>query len=172
MISDFIAMRLDVEMLKTAFGNSLKVGPVEVVDAARGYRLRLGGTDDAPFLSPWYPHPETGKTSIPLKKGQIVGVVNPSGDPRQGLMFRGGYSDANPSPNANMGANVFEDAGVRVSVADGALVIEAGGVTFRFSGDGFEQDGGAQKHDGRNVGSTHKHGGIDRGPSQTDPPSN
>ncbi|KKX24315.1 baseplate assembly protein GpV [Rhizobium sp. LC145] len=172
MISDFVAMRLDIEMLKTAFGNSLKVGPVEVIDAKKGYRLRLGGTDDEPFLSPWYPHPETGKTSIPLKKGQVVGVVNPSGDPRQGLMFRGGYSDDNPSPNDNMGANVFEDAGVRVSVAEGALTIEAGGVTFRFSGDGFEQAGGKQTHNGHDVGSTHVHGGVVRGGEYTSVPSN
>src|SRR5690606_40881603 len=47
-------------------------GPVEMIDAQKGYRLRLGGSDEKPFLSPWYPHPETGKTSVPLKKGQIV----------------------------------------------------------------------------------------------------
>lgn len=172
MISDFIAMRLDIEMLKTAFGNSLKVGPVEVIDAQKGYRLRLGGSDTDPFLSPWYPHPETGKTSLPLKKGQIVGVVNPSGDPRQGLMFRGGYSDAIPSPNDNMDANVFEDAGVRVSVATGALVIEAGGVVFRFSSEGYEQTGGKKLHDGKNVGATHVHGGVVKGSQDTAVPSN
>lgn len=125
MISDFIAMRLDIEMLKTAFGNSLKVGPVEIIDAQKGYRLRLGGTEDEPFLSPWYPHPESGKTSIPMKKGQIVGVVNPTGDPRQGFVFRGGYSDANPSPNDDMEANVFQDAGVKISIKSGKLRIEA-----------------------------------------------
>lgn len=172
MISDFVGMRLDIEMLKTAFGNSLKVGPVEVIDAQKGYRLRLGGTDEEPFLSPWHPHPETGKTSLPLKKGQIVGVVNPSGDPRQGLMFRGGYSDKNPSPNADMAANVFEDAGVRVSVADGALVIEVGAVSFRFSGQGFDQTGGKKTHDGKDVGATHRHGGVIKGGDDTDVPSN
>lgn len=125
MIADFIAMRLDIEMMKTAFGNSLKVGPVEVIDAEKGYRLRLGGTDQDPFLSPWYPHPETGKTSVPLKKGQIVGVINPSGDPRQGVMFRGGYSDEHSSPNGDMEANVFEDAGVRIEIKGGSLVITA-----------------------------------------------
>jgi hypothetical protein len=127
MFADFIAMRLDVEMLKTAFGNSLKVGPVEVVDKAKGYRLRLGGTDDEPFLSPWYPHPETGKTSVPLKKGQIVGVINPSGDPRQGVMFRGGYSDQHKSPNDDMEANVFSDGGLRAVVKGGGLKISADG---------------------------------------------
>jgi len=172
MISDFVAMRLDIEMLKTAFGNSLKVGPVEVIDAQKGYRLRLGGTDDNPFLSPWYPHPETGKTSVPLKKGQVVGVINPTGDPRQGVMFRGGYSEANPSPNENMDANVFEDAGIRISVADGALTIKGGGTTFRFSADGFFQTGGEQRHDGRNVGSSHVHGGIRVGDQKTDVPAN
>ncbi len=126
MNGEFLAMLLDHQMLKSAFGNSLKVGPVEVIDPKKGYRLKLGETADGPFLSPWYPHPETGKTSIPLKKGQIVGVINPSGDPRQGMILRGGYSGAHPSPNDDMAANVFEDAGVKITVADGALVLSVG----------------------------------------------
>lgn len=120
-----LAMRAEMESLKTAFGNSMKVGPVEEIDAVKGYRLKLGEGEDGPFLSPWYPHPETGKTSIPLKKGQIVGVMNPTGDPRQGVMFRGGYSDAHASPNSNMQANVFQDAGVRLEIKDGGLVLTA-----------------------------------------------
>lgn len=172
MIADFIAMRLDIEMLKTAFGNSLKVGPVQVVDAEKGYRLRLGGTDEEPFLSPWYPHPETGKTSVPLKPGQIVGVINPSGDPRQGVMFRGGYSDGHKSPNNDMNANVFDDAGVRVSVANGALRVEAGGVTMTISGAGVSVTGGRVEHDGKNIGSSHIHGGVEPGGADTDVPSN
>ncbi|MGF9694704.1 baseplate assembly protein [Rhizobium sp. 0TCS1.26] len=172
MIGDIVAMRLDVEMLKTAFGNSLKMGPVELVDATKGYRLRLGGTDEDPHLSPWYPHPETGKTSIPLKKGQVVGVVNPSGDPRQGFMIRGGYSDGNPSPNDNAEANVFRDAGVKVSVAGGALVIEAAGVTVTIGPDGMSVNGGRVEHDGKNIGSSHVHGGVLQGGQRTAPPAN
>ena len=119
------SMKADLEMLKSAFGSSLKVGPVAVIDAERGYRLRLGGTDDEPYLSPYYPHPETGKTSVPLKMGQIVGVVNPTGDPRQGFLIRGGYSDANASPNEDMEANVFDDAGVKLHIKDGVLHVTA-----------------------------------------------
>jgi len=126
MFAELVGMKADLEMLKSAFGNALKVGPVEVVDAQKGYRLRLGGTDEEPYLSPFYLHPETGKTSVPLKKGQIVGVMNPSGDPRQGLVFRAGYSNANPSPNNDMEANVFEDAEVRIEVKGGVLHITAG----------------------------------------------
>ena len=170
MFAELVGMKADLEMLKSAFGNALKVGPVEVVDAQKGYRLLLGGTDEEPYLSPFYPHPETGKTSIPLKKGQIVGVMNPSGDPRQGLVFRAGYSDANPSPNSDMEANVFEDAGVRIRVANGALVIEVGGVTHTISGEGVSTTGGRMEHDGRNIGSTHVHGGVEPGGADTAEP--
>jgi hypothetical protein len=159
-----VSMSADIAMLRSAFGNSLKVGPIEEVDAVKGYRIKLGETNGKPFLSPWQPHPESGKTSVPLRKGDIVGVVSPSGDMRQGVMFRAGYSGPRPSPNDDMNANVFEDAGVRVTVADGALVINVGGVTFRFSGDGFVQIGGRQEHNGKNVGSDHGHVSAPPGP--------
>ena len=128
MIREFVALRLDVEALRNAFGRAIKVGPVEEIDADKGYRLKLGQAGDGtPFLSPWYPHPETGKTSVPLKKGQIVGVINPAGDPRQGILIRGGYSDGQPSPNDDMEANVFADAGVRLSIKGGVLHVAAEG---------------------------------------------
>jgi len=171
-VDSIIALKIDLEMLKTAFGNSLKVGPVEMIDAQKGYRLRLGGSDEKPFLSPWYPHPETGKTSVPLKKGQIVGVINPSGDPRQGILIRGGYSNAHPSPSTDVNANVFEDAGVRVEVADGALKVTAGGVTMTISSAGVSISGGRVEHDGKNIGSSHVHGGVVPGAANTDVPSN
>lgn len=119
------AIKAEIEQLKTVFGNALTVGPVAVVDAEKGYRIRLGGTDDDPYLSSWHPHPETGKTSIPLKVGQVVGRMNHAGDPRLGFLLRAGYSDGHPSPNTNMSANVFADAGVRLEVVGGALKVTA-----------------------------------------------
>lgn len=167
MIGDLLALRADVEQLKTLFGSAMKMGPVHAVDAAKGYRLKLGDGDDGAVLSPWYPHPETGKTSVPMKVGQVVGVVNPTGDPRQGFVIRGGYSNGHPSPNGDMAANVFEDAGVRVSVADGALVIAAGDVTVTVSAAGLVVVGGGVTHDGLNIGSTHVHGGVTPGGADT-----
>lgn len=126
MIREFVALSADVQALKGAFGRSIKVGPVEQIDKDRGYRLKLGERPNGEaFLSPWYPHPETGKTSVPLKKGQIVGVINPAGDARQGILIRGGYSDGQPSPNDDMEANVFMDAGVKVSIKDGVVFVSA-----------------------------------------------
>lgn len=170
MIREFVALASEVQALKNAFGRAMKVGPVEVIDAEKGYRLKLGEKDGQPFLSPWYPHPETGKSSVPLVKGQIVGVINPAGDARQGILIRGGYSDALPSPNSDMAANVFDDAGVRISVASGALTIAAGGVSVVISGEGLTVSGGTVSHDGQNIGSTHVHGGIVPGSSDTEGP--
>lgn len=167
MISDFIALRLDVEAMKTAFGNMATVGPVEEIDAEKGYRLKLGEDEDGVYLSPWFPHPETGKTSVPLKKGQIVGNLNPTGDPRQGFLLRGGYSDDHASPNDNMEANVFEDAGVRVEIKESQLIITIGGVTHTISSGGLTTTGGRIEHEGRNIGEDHTHGGIVPGGANT-----
>lgn len=126
MINELIALRAEMEALKNTVARLIQVGTVEELDAEKGYRLKLGeGEDGKPFLSPFYPHPETGKTSVPLKKNQIMVAINPGGDPRQGLLVRGGYSDEHKSPNENLEANVFKDAGVTIEIVDGKVVITA-----------------------------------------------
>lgn len=176
----------DVHMLKSAFSRMVKEGAVEEIDAEKGYRIRLGeGADGQPYLSGWVPHPETGKTSVPLKKGQRVALLSPGGDIRQALLLRSGYSDEHASPNSNIEANVFEDAGVRAEVADGKLTVTIGGSTFEFSGSGltmnvggasfvftgagFDQTGGMQTHDGKDVGKTSTHTGVTVGGGTTGP---
>ena len=130
MISEIIAQRADIEQLKSLFGRSLKVGPVEVVDAEKGFRIKLGQNEGGePYLSPFYPHPESGgatSTWMPLSKGQIVGVINPGGDPRRGVLLRGGFSDENPPPSQSLDENMFSFGGVTVSVnKDGDVRIDA-----------------------------------------------
>lgn len=130
MISEILAQRADIEQLKTIFGRMLRVGPVEVVDPVKGFRIKWGnGADGEPFLSPFYPHPESGgatSTWAPLSKGQIVGVINPEGDPRQGVLLRGGFSDENPPPSGSLAENVFRFGGVTLTIGeDGALTIDA-----------------------------------------------
>lgn len=171
MIDQIVGLRADIEALKTAFANSLKSGPVEQIDAKKGYRLKLGDGDDGPYLSPWYPHPETGKSSVPLEKGQIVGVLNPNGDPRQGLLIRGGYSDDLASPNDNMDANVFEAAGVRIEIKDGSLKVTISGVVHTISADGVKTTGGRIEHDQLDIGSSHTHKDVVKGTVDTGIPN-
>lgn len=130
MISELVSMRTDIEQLKSSLGRSLKVGPVEVVDAVKGFRIKLGeDSEGKPFLSPWYPHPESGgatKTWAPLSKGQIVGMLNPGGDPKQGILVRGGFGGENTAPSTSLDENLFEFGGVKIALsADGVVMISA-----------------------------------------------
>lgn len=131
MINQFLTLRADVEALKSAFGTALRVGPVEEVDAKKGFRIKWGDGPSGPFLSPWYPHPESGgatSTWAPLSKGQVVGIINPDGDPRQGVLLRGGFSDQNPPPSESLEENVFRFGGVKITITEsGAIVIDAAG---------------------------------------------
>ncbi|KZK97938.1 Phage-related baseplate assembly protein [Pseudovibrio sp. Ad5] len=170
----------ELETLRSVIAEMIQVGPVHAVDPKKGYRIKLGEDEEGtPYLSPWKPHPETSKTSIPLKVGQMVGMLNPSGDPRQGLVLPGGYSDGHETPNSDMQANVFQDAGVRIQIKDGKFQISAensieitvGGVKHIISSDGVATQGGKVTHDDKNVGSTHTHGGISPGLADTKGPN-
>ncbi len=79
MIEALLGMKVDIEMLKTAFGNALKVGPIEVVDSQKGYRLKLGeGPDGKPQLVADQTFVTTGPTrgdQIAVLKGLTPGQV-------------------------------------------------------------------------------------------------
>jgi phage baseplate assembly protein gpV len=172
MIDILVRMQSDIEMLKTAFGNSMKVGPVEEIDAAKGYRLKFGtSADGTPYLSPWYPHPESGGQTaswVPLSKGQIVGVIHPSGDPRQGMMFRAGFSSLNQQPSSDLAANVLKAFGITATMKDGTLTIE-GNLAVKGNVDFSD---GHVKHNGTSIDDSHIHGGVMAGPAKTDVPAN
>ena len=175
MIDVIVGLKTDLEMLKTAFGNALKVGPVAEIDAKRGYRLKLGNGPSGPYLSPWYPHPESGGQTaswMPLSKGQIVAVVHPAGDMRQGVMFRAGFGGNNAAPSADLAANVLRAFGVTITMKDGRVTLE-GDLTVK--GD-VEVHGhtdfhdGHVRHNGTAIDDTHRHGGVDPGNGITNVP--
>ncbi|SON55529.1 phage baseplate assembly protein V [Hartmannibacter diazotrophicus] len=170
MIEAIIDMRTDIEMLKTAFGNAMKVGTVAVVDAEQGYRIRYGEDDEGePYLSPFLPHPESGgatSTWAPLSVGQVVGVVSPNGDPRQGVLLRGGFGGDNAAPSSDLEAHVVEAFGVRMTMKGGKLTID-GDVTINGS---VAAVGASVTHNDTNIGDSHVHGGIAIGVNDTQTP--
>lgn len=149
MIGELVSMRVDIETLKTALGNMLKVGPVHEVDAQKGYRVKFGQSasgDD--YLSPWYPHPESGgknSTWMPLSEGQVVGVIQPNADPRQALLLRGGFSGENPPISNDPDEVALDFPGVSVRIKDGAIVVSAeGAVTVNAEKVNLGGSGGAK----------------------------
>lgn len=164
MIEAMLAMRADLEMLKSAFGNSLRVGPVAVVDAKKGFRISLASDEGGMFLSPWYPHPESGgatRTWMPLSEGQIVGIINPSGDPRQGILLRAGFSGVNPPPSADLDANVFSFAGVTMTAKAGLLTIDGN----------VQINGQSIRHNLKEIGDSHRHADVTPGSAETGLPT-
>ena len=105
---------------------------------------------------------------MPLSVGQTVGMINPNGDPRQGLLIRGGFSDSNQPPSSDLLANVFKAFGITASVKDGVVTIDG---NFVVNGNA-DFKGGHVRHNEADIGDTHVHSGVERGRASTDPPSN
>ena len=133
-INALVALRADVEILKAAAGHMLTVGTVAELDAEKGYRIETGQGTEGPMLSPWLPHPESGGQTdswLPLSQGQTVGILAPAGDLRQGVLLRGGFTGPNPPPSQDLQENVLDGLGVRLSVKDGVLTVEADRVVVK-----------------------------------------
>lgn len=130
----------------------------------------------------------------PLDIGEQVIVLSPSGDSRNGLVIGGSFSDKKAAPSENLdrmvvrfrdGTEVFYDraesilsitavgetrvlASSDVSVESETL-INMKAPKIKIQGDVDFLDG-YLKHNGVNVGSTHKHGSVQPGPGVTNVP--
>lgn len=174
-------LRIDFEMMKTRFGEMIRIGPVEEIDAAKGYRIKLADGEDGPFLSPWLPHPESGGQSsswMPLSKGQVVGILSPNGDMRQGVLLRSGFTDEHQPPSADLLANVLKAFGITFTIKDGEVVIEGDVIikgNVKIEGD-QEVEGnvdfraGYVHHEDTNIGFDHVHSGVVPGSADTEGP--
>lgn len=166
-----------IEVIKHMLANFARTGTVSDVDAKKGYRLDWGDDGDGGrWKSPWYPHPEQGgaaKSWVPLSVGQTVTSINPTGDPRQGFLIRGGFSDQNAAPSQAMNESVFTIGDVRITVKNGSIEASVGGNTMTLTAAGLTttrditSTEGDIVNKGKSVGSTHKHSGVQPGGAQT-----
>lgn len=164
----------------------------EVDTSGHRVRIKLGDSEDGgDFLSPWVPYSQMAgalKAHIPPAPGQQFTLIAPTGDWQQAVAMPLTWSNANASPSQAGDENVLTYGNVRMTLKDdlvrtvvGGLTFELtsekaeiaiGGVTFKVSGAGVEITGGQVKHDGKNIGSTHIHGGVIPGGGTTDVPAN
>lgn len=151
------------------------MGKVTHVDAAKGLYRQTIGVDDKgePVLSPWIPYSQHAgalKAHIPPSVGQQMMAIS-NGDLENGVGVPFTWSDSNTQPNDKGNENTITFRGVQIDFTDG-LKITIGGTVYDFTGAGFTQTGGFQKHDGKNVGKDHVHGEVTPGGSDTGVPSN
>lgn len=159
-----------VSALERRVAGSMRHGTVAEVDPAEGWvRLDLGPGDGGALLSPRIPYAQMAgalKAHVPPSVGQQMTVLAPTGDMQQGVAMPLTWSDANPSPGDS--ADIAITLGdVRIDMNGSGLTLAVGGVTLEISGAGLKVRGGRIEHDEVNVGSTHTHGGVVSGPSDT-----
>lgn len=171
MIREFADLARRVAEMERRMAASGRSGTVAAVDAAQGLiRLDLGDG----MLSPWVPYVQTAgalKVHSPPSVGQQMILVAPSGETSQGYATALSFGGDNGSPSSAGDEHVVTFGDVRLDLTGDAIVIAIGGVTLAISASGLAITGGTVTHNGKNIGSTHTHGGVDRGNDNTDPPN-
>jgi phage baseplate assembly protein gpV len=115
-------------------------------------------------------------------------MLSPTGDWQQAVALPMTWSDQNQSPSGSGDENVLTFGNVRATIKDdltrvvvggtefeitsGRVHIKVDGVTVEITGGGVSVTGGRVEHDGKNIGSTHIHGGVVPGGGLTDVPAN
>jgi phage baseplate assembly protein gpV len=192
-IRELVELASRVAELERRFSGTMRHGTVEEVDPGKQIvRLNFGkDVEGKPFLSPWIPYAQIAgalKVHTPPSKGQQFTLLSPTGDWQQAVALPMTWSDKNQSPSSNGDENVLTYGNVRATIKDdltqvdvGGTVLEVtsdhvkitvGGVTVEISGEGVAIMGGKVTHDGKNIGSTHKHGEVMSGGSLTGVPAN
>lgn len=164
---DLVSLQKSVDDLERRLSASHMTGKVVAIDGDR-VRLELqpeDGRTGKPFLSPWVQVQEasgsTG-THFPVAVGDPFRLFSPNGElGSQSIAIRNGYTDdaKNPAKNGEL-AIVHDGCGIRF--AGGVATIEASEIVLK---------SGSLKHNEKNVGDTHTHGGVERGRSSTDKPN-
>lgn len=144
-------LRAEIAELRRRIENGVRHGTVEPgsLDAEKGtVRLRIGGTDEKPWLSPPVRYGQIAgalKLHQPPSDGQQMTLFSPSGDIRQAVAMPFGWSDQNKSPSTKADENVLTFGSVRVELRGEELVlklpkiaIDAGGTTFNLSAEGLK----------------------------------
>ncbi len=105
----------------------VQVGTVKSFDAQKGAVLDVGyETHNVPVA--W--HSGSGADWAPLKVGQQVTMLCPSGDPANGFVLPGGFHDQNPAPSTDAGTDIRAQRGSaqqpnRLRTTDNGAYLEA-----------------------------------------------
>jgi phage baseplate assembly protein V len=165
----------------TRITNLIRPGKVTDRDHKKGVRLDLGGgTDQEPHKSTWIkPADHSGVTSYLPREGEQGWLLSPNGDQEQGAFFPLTHSDDKPDPAPDADTTVlFNRDDVNISIKDGTVHVktkkkitwEVDGKSYTFDGKEHVFQGDKVKHDDKNIGKDHKHGGVEPGSGDTDVP--
>ncbi|SPL65351.1 phage baseplate assembly protein V [Ochrobactrum soli] len=160
-----------VRRMSVRQNNMFREGVVKEVDYENGTVIVTAHGIDSPPTS-WSEQAGDINEWTPPSVGQRVMLVSPDGELSKSFIIKGGFTDDTPQPHNKGAEKRVVIGGATITHTAEGLFIEVDGTSYQFTGKGFTQTGGKQEHDGKNVGSSHIHGGVVPGGANTDVPSN
>ncbi|PIE13826.1 MAG: hypothetical protein CSA70_03675 [Rhodobacterales bacterium] len=146
--------------------NMVRSGRVLDVDPARQrVKVDIGDADNecATAWIRWTERAGARMTWNPPSPGELMTVISPGGEiDEKSLAIHGGFTDDNAAPSGDGDATVYSFGGVTATVA-------GGGISLNIAGE-ISITGGTIKHNGKDIGDTHKHGGVSVGVAETEEP--
>lgn len=177
------ALRADLEDTRRRLASTVMTGRVVEVSGDK-VRLEFDEKDPStgePFRSPLVRransaglegqgHKERNRPVV----GEVMALISPNGEiGRHSRALPYGPTDDSGEPSGDEGfARVFAEGNASIALKNGEIRFKVDGTTVSIKGEGLEQTGGHQKHDGKNVGKDHVHGEVTPGGSDTGVPSN
>lgn len=135
----FIAALRDLADIKRRLDNTVRHGPVAEVDAKKQrVRLKTGGTEQEPQLSPWIPYGQVAgavKLHTPPSVGQQMTMFAPTGDFRQAMAMPFTWSDDNKSPGEKPDEHVLTFENVSITMKKDSLKFAVGDASLEITKD-------------------------------------
>lgn len=158
-------------------------GKVQEVDAEKKrVRIVIGkDSDGANVLTPWVPYAQTAgalKIHSAPSVGQVMAVRAETGDVEQGVAHPFHWTDDNASPSNSADEHILTLGGVTVKLVGDGLEISVGSTMVSITGgkvdiktDHLAVNGASLTHNSKEIGSTHKHTGVETGGGRSGPPA-
>jgi len=138
-----------VAELERRVAGMVRHGTVEQVDPQKQrVRLRLGGTDDKPFIGPWVPYAQIAgalKVHTPPSVGQQMTLLSPTGDPRQAVALPMTWSNQNAAPSDKGDEHVLTFGSCRIELRGNEIIVKVPRLFVECDGSTFELTGGGLK---------------------------
>ena len=107
-LADLIAnMERRIEQLDRRLNNIVREARVTEVDLERGL-VKVEAHELVSAWSPWVEHAGAIRSWTPPSVGQRVMLMSPSGEPGQGIVYAGGYSDQFAAPSNDADAHIIK----------------------------------------------------------------
>jgi phage baseplate assembly protein gpV len=141
-----------VARLEQRVANSVVHGKVTDVDASKQLaRVQIGEDENGqPVKSPWVPYGQMAgalKVHAPPSVGQNMTMMNPTGDPSQGILMPMTWNNANESPSKNGNENVLTYGNVRVELKNDHVLLKVGSTELKITGGEIALKSGSIKMD-------------------------